>query len=137
LDEGEALERFGAMVEAQGGDARVVEDPWSVLPVARVRAPVAAPEPGGFLAAVDAEALGRAATALGAGRMRKADPIDPSVGLEFDPEIGDGREAGERIGVVHAADEGAARRAADAIRSALTWSERPIEPPPLLHGWVD
>ncbi len=80
LDGGEALERFRLMVEAQGGDPRVVDDPQGVLP----RAPIVLPIPAGTdgtLAAVDAEAIGWASVALGAGRIRKGDPIDRAVGL--------------------------------------------------------
>ena len=49
----------------------------------------------GWLAAVDAEAVGRAAMALGAGRVRKGDPVDPAVGVEFFPKVGDGIRAGD------------------------------------------
>ena len=80
LDGGEALERFRLMVEAQGGDPRVVDDPEGVLPRAPVVLPIQAGTDG-TLAAVDAEAIGSASVALGAGRIRKGDPIDPAVGL--------------------------------------------------------
>ena len=86
------------MVEAQGGDPRVVEDPWSVLPRAPVVPTDRAPARRGWLAEVDAEAIGRAATALGAGRAKKGDPIDPAVGIEFLPKIGDRLEAGGELG---------------------------------------
>ena len=82
IDRGEALEAFRRMVRAQGGDPRVVDDPGSVLPAAPVRRPVVSKE-GGYLRAVDAEALGRASTELGAGRKRKGDPVDPSVCLLY------------------------------------------------------
>src|SRR5439155_17802404 len=80
LDSGQAAEAFARMVEAQGGDPRVVDDPWAVLPRASVKREVSSPD--GYLKEVDAEALGRAAAALGAGRMNKADAIDPAVGIE-------------------------------------------------------
>ena len=87
LDSGEALEAFRRMIEAQGGDPRVVDDPEGVLPAAPVRRPIAA-ERAGTLAAVDAEALGRASGELGAGRKKKGDPIDPAVGIVFLAEGG-------------------------------------------------
>ena len=134
LDSGKALEAFRLMVEAQGGDPRVVDDPWAVLPVAPVRRPIEADRTG-HLAAVDAEALGRASTDLGAGRKRKGDPIDPGVGIVFRPKIGDRLETEEEIGTIHARDETAASECVRRVLSALTVSQGPVEPPPLVHGW--
>src|SRR6266511_456708 len=87
LDSGDAADTFAAMVEAQGGDPRGVDDPWAVLPRASVKREV--PSPDGYLKEVDAESLGRAAAALGAGRMKKGDAIDPAVGIEVFPKVGD------------------------------------------------
>ena len=134
LDSGQALEAFRRMVEAQGGDPKVVDDPWAVLPGAPVRQALLA-EQGGFLAAVDAEALGRASGELGAGRKRKGDPIDPAVGIVFGPKVGDRLEREEEIGTVHARDDEAAAACAAAVLAALTLSEDPVEAPPLVHGW--
>jgi thymidine phosphorylase len=89
------------------------------------------------LLAVDAERIGRAAVALGAGRLRKGDPIDPSVGVIFDPKIGDRLSRGGSIGRVHARDEAAARAAIETVHHALTLSDERVEPPPLVHGWID
>jgi pyrimidine-nucleoside phosphorylase len=134
LDSGDALGSFRRMVQAQGGDPRVVDDPVGVLPRAPVILPIEAPGDG-VLAAVDAEALGRASGDLGAGRKRKGDPIDPAVGIVFHPKVGDRLEAGEPLGEVHARDEGAARACVARVLEALTLSEHPVEPPPLVHGW--
>ena len=103
LDSGEALEAFRRMVEAQGGDPHVVDDPEGVLPASPVRTVIAS-DRSGTLAAVDAEALGRASGDLGAGRRRKGDPIDPAVGVVFHPKIGDPVERGQELGNVHAQD---------------------------------
>jgi pyrimidine-nucleoside phosphorylase len=133
LDGGGAAEAFGRMVEAQGGDRRVVDDPWAVLPRAGVRRPVASPS--GYLAAVDAEGLGRAAAALGAGRARKGDPIDPAAGIEFFPKIADRLDDGQEIAIVHARDEEAATEAAGRVLGALVIRADPVGPPPLVYGW--
>ncbi|GIU96609.1 MAG: thymidine phosphorylase [Actinomycetota bacterium] len=132
LASGAALERFRAMVEAQGGDPGVVDDPVGVLPRAPLVLPVLAPGPG-VLAAVDAEAIGQASVELGAGRRRKGDPVDPAVGLIVGVKIGDRVEAGQPIGEVHARERSAADRAAAALLAALSWSEEPVTPPPLVH----
>jgi thymidine phosphorylase len=133
LDGGEAANRFARMIEAQGGDPRVVDDPWAVLPRAPVRRDVAAP--GGYLAEVDAEALGRAAVSLGAGRVKKGDPIDPSVGIEFRPKVGDRLDDGEPLATVHAADQASADMAAELVLGAVTVVPGPVELPALLYGW--
>lgn len=134
LDSGDALESFRRMVEAQGGDPKVVDDPWAVLPAAPVRQALLADRTG-FLAAVDAEALGRASGDLGAGRKRKGDAIDPAVGIVFRPKVGDRLERGEEIGTVHTRDEAAAAACTALVLAALTLSEDPVETPPLVHGW--
>ncbi len=134
LDEGGALEAFRRMVQAQGGNPRVVDDPWSVLPRAPVVRPILAPADG-YLAAVDAEAIGHASADLGAGRKRKGDPVDPAVGIVFRPKIGDRVEAGREIGAVHARDAEAAAACAERVLAAITWSQGLVEPVGLVHGW--
>jgi pyrimidine-nucleoside phosphorylase len=134
IDEGTALEAFRRMVEAQGGDPKVVDDPAGVLPRAPVVVPISAPGDG-FLAAVDAEALGRASGDLGAGRRRKGDPIDPAVGIVFRPKVGDRLEAGQDLGAVHARTRDDADACLRRIEDALSWSDASVEPPPLVYGW--
>jgi pyrimidine-nucleoside phosphorylase len=131
IDDGTALERFRELVAAQGGDPSVVDDPASVLPAAPVVHHVAS-EAGGILVEVDAEGLGRASGALGAGRARRGDRIDPAVGIVLRPEIGDDIAAGDEVAVVHARTANDAKAAARAIGSALTLGEGPGRRPPLL-----
>ena len=134
LDSGTAAETFARMVEAQGGDPRVVEDPSTVLPQAPVDVPLLA-EREGYLAEVDAQALGRASGDLGAGRRRKGDAIDPAVGIVFRPKLGDRLQAGEQIGAIHARTEDDASACARRVEAAISISEGPVESPPLVHGW--
>jgi len=134
LDSGEALEAFRRMIQAQGGDPRVVDEPEQVLPSPPVRRPIMA-ERAGTLAAVDAEGLGRASGDLGAGRKKKGDPIDPSVGIVFLPKIGDRLVAGQELGRVHARSDGDAEAGIRAVHAAMTIGDEPVEPPPLVYGW--
>jgi pyrimidine-nucleoside phosphorylase len=133
LDEGGAADCFARMVEAQGGDPSVVEAPWDVLPSAPVHQVV--PGPGGHLVATDAEALGRVAVGLGAGRLRKGAPVDPAVGFEFLPSIGDRVEPGAPVAVVHARDPEGAALAGRGILEASTFAETASQSPPLVYGW--
>jgi pyrimidine-nucleoside phosphorylase len=135
LDDGAALDRFRAMVEAQGGDPRVVDDPVTVLPRAPVREEILADRTG-VLGAVRADEIGLASVALGAGRVRKGDPVDPAVGIVVRPKIGDRLEAGEAIGEVHARDRDAAAEAGRRVLGAMDVVEAPVRPPPLVYAWM-
>jgi pyrimidine-nucleoside phosphorylase len=134
IDSGDALESFGKMIEAQGGDASVVDDPDAILPQAPVVQPILA-EGGGYLAALNAEALGRASADLGAGRRRKGDAIDPAVGIVFRPKVGDTIARGQELGTVHARDADDASACLARIAAALTVGDEPVDPPPLVYGW--
>jgi pyrimidine-nucleoside phosphorylase len=134
LESGDGLERFRQFVAAQGGDPRVADD-LSILPRAPHTLEVEAPRDG-WLAAVDAEAIGRVAAALGAGRQHKDDDIDPAVAVELSAKVGDRVEAGQPIGRILARDESAARSAADGLLAALRWSDHPTPSPPLVHEVV-
>jgi pyrimidine-nucleoside phosphorylase len=133
---GEAVETFRRMVEAQGGDPAVVDDPAKVLPVAPVVVPIEASEDG-WLAQLEAEEIGRAAVGLGAGRARKGDEVDPATGIVFGAKIGDRIRRGGPLGEVHARTEEEARIAADRVAAALSVSEEEVEAPPLVYGWRD
>lgn len=136
IADGSALEAFRSLVAAQGGDPRVVDAPGEVLPQAPVRTPLTAGRDG-ILARTDAAALGEAARALGAGRRRAGDQIDPAVGIVLTPKVGDRLAVGQPIGEVHARDEAAARAAVEAVAAALTIGEGSVEPPPIVHRWLE
>lgn len=134
IDSGQALEAFRRMVEAQGGDPRVVDDPEAVLPAAPIRLTIVA-DRSGTLAAVQAEMLGRASGDLGGGRKKKGDAIDPAVGIVFRPKIGDRLEVGQELGEVHARTERDAEACLATIGSAVSLVEGSVEAPPLFYGW--
>jgi len=96
LDDGSALERFRQIVEGQGGDPRVVDDPAAVLPQAAQKLPVTAPA-SGVIAQVAARDVGVAALVLGAGRRQKEDRVDPAVGVELLCRVGDRVEQGQPL----------------------------------------
>jgi pyrimidine-nucleoside phosphorylase len=136
LQDGSALDRFRRMVDAQGGDPRVADEPEAVLPRAPVVLPLVA-DRSGFLARVDAQEIGLAAGALGAGRVRKGDPIDPSVGIVVRPKVGDRLVQGTAIGEVHAREETAATLAATRTLAAMVVGDETVPAPPLIHGWFE
>jgi pyrimidine-nucleoside phosphorylase len=109
---GAALELYERWVRAQGGDPAV-----AALPAAPVVRAVPAPEVG-FVQGIAATAIGEAALRLGAGRVRKEDEIDHSVGIVCLAKRGDRVEAGSSLAEVHARSDEAAGRALQEVTAA-------------------
>jgi pyrimidine-nucleoside phosphorylase len=101
LDDGSALETFRQVVEAQGGDPRVVDAPGEVLPAPDRRIPVAASE-SGTVRAIAARDIGVAAVLVGAGRRRVEDTVDPAAGIEIEAQLGERIERGQPVAWVSA-----------------------------------
>ncbi len=103
LSSGRAWEKFVALVEAQDGNAAVLEKMSEIHP-----APIIRPLPasrGGVVRRMDAEAIGRAALLLGAGRAQAGDAIDFAVGFSRLKKVGEQVEANEPLLFVHARAE--------------------------------
>ncbi|HRI81238.1 MAG TPA: thymidine phosphorylase [Opitutaceae bacterium] len=128
--DGQALEKFRQIIAAQGGDARVADEPEH-LPQARIRVTLTAPADG-HVTDVDAMGVALAALRLGAGRARAEDKIDPAVGVGSLVKIGERVTAGAPLGVIHANDEGAATEAKAMLAKAITVGERPGSTPRLI-----
>ncbi len=126
LASGAALERFAAMIEAQGGDPRVVDRP-ETLPAAPGRDTIVAPR-SGYLARVEATAAGTAAVLLGAGRNRAGDAVDPAVGLELLAVPGEAVTAGQPLLVLHYRDEASRERARAALAAGISVADVPPAP---------
>ncbi len=130
LESGQGLAKFRAMVERQGGDPRVLDDP-SRLPAAPRQTMIAA-DRAGFVAALDAEKLGHAACILGAGRERAEDPVDPGVGLILLARVGDRVQTGDPIVEIHFGDEAKSAAAKSLINQACIISDEPPATEPLI-----
>jgi pyrimidine-nucleoside phosphorylase len=128
---GAAVAKAERWVEAQGGDPRVAADPWSVLERAPFEADVPAPR-AGSISACGALAIGRAAMTLGAGRARKADPVDHAVGIVLARKVGDRVGLGESLARVHGRSPEAVERVVAAVAAAYAIGEEPVERPALL-----
>ena len=129
LDGGAALERFARLIEVQGGDPGVADDPGR-LPTAPIREPF--PSPGSGWLDVHARRVGVASVELGAGRRRVEDAVDPRVGFEFHRRAGDHVAESEPLVTVHAADPASAATAAHRLRDAIRVSPEPPAPQPLI-----
>ncbi len=130
LADGSALAKFAEMVEAQGGNPRIIED-LSPLSRAGFVGRIVAPRPG-FIAEMDTRAIGMAAVGLGAGRLRSEDAIDPSVGFRFFVEVGDWVESGGVLVEVHARNAAEAEAAGNMILKAIEFSDTPVQSPKLI-----
>lgn len=127
LEDGAAAERFGRMVKALGGPADFVERPKHYLPRAAVARPVFVDEPG-FVAGMDAKAVGLTLVALGGGRKRPSDPIDFTVGLTDFIQVGDTIGPEKPICTIHARNDAEWEQAAACVRGAIRVSPGPIPP---------
>ena len=131
LDDGSALELFGRVIEAQGGDPGCLED-VGLLPSTPDVEPLRA-ERSGALHFADVRALGQAVCALGGGRVKLGDPIDPTVGLTFPRSEGEAVAAGDALVEVHHAGGRGLEEALAHLRRAVTVEERePRAPEPLV-----
>jgi pyrimidine-nucleoside phosphorylase len=74
---------------------------------------------------------------LGAGRVKKGDPIDHAVGVIAHRKVGDRVEAGQPLFTVHANDEEKLADAQERLLDAVAWSDTPVEPLPLFYGVVE
>ena len=131
LDSGRAWRKFRDWIAGQGGDTAYVDDP-SLLPQATIIKPLPSPC-SGYVAGLDAMEVGLTAALLGGGRTRKGDPIDHAVGVVLAKKIGDYVKKNEPLLTIHANDE---QKLADARRrllDAYSWSDEPVERPPLVH----
>jgi pyrimidine-nucleoside phosphorylase len=135
LKSGEALSKFRQLVDAQGGDARVCDDPAGILPSAPVRGILAA-DRAGWLAEAHAGRIGDAAVRLGAGRAKKGDVINPSVGFVLRVKVGDRLREGDALCEIHAVDEAAMQAAIQELRTAFRITRTHAKPLPLFYKTI-
>ena len=125
LADGRALERFRAMVAAQGGD------PDAPLPRAAHAEAVTAPQ-AGWMQRLDARAVGVAAWRLGAGRARKEDPVDPAAGILCLVKPGDQVERGQPVLELRGNDDDRIAGARRALEGAVEIGPQPPAARPLI-----
>ncbi len=109
------------MVEAQGGDPRVTDDS-SILPTAPVTIEHRA-DRSGVVAVVEPRRIGHAIVALGGGRVRTSDQVDPAVGFVIPVKPGDRIDAGDLLATVHARDPAGGAIGIRALEEAIVIAE--------------
>ena len=134
---GAALQKFKQMIEMQGGDARVIDEPsigkMMQLPLAKHSTQVTAAK-SGHVVSMQCEQIGTACVILGGGRERKEDAVDPSVGIVLHKKVGDSVQAGDSLATVHYNDPARAEQAQQLIALACVIAETaPATARPLIH----
>ena len=121
LNSGAALERLRMMIDAQGGDSRVLDDE-SLLAIGKFTYDVTAPQDG-YITHMNTEQCGIASVMLGAGRIVKDGPIDYSAGIVMHKKTGDAVRAGESIATLYASHESLLVNAAKTYLEAITFGK--------------
>ena len=132
INSGKALEKFRQMVERQGGDVGVIDEPKK-LPQSRHTLTVSS-EKSGYIASLQCEQIGTACVILGGGRERKEDSVDPAVGIVLHKKVGDRVAAGETLATIHHNAETRAERARQLIEASCTIADAALSAKrPLIH----
>ena len=113
LNNGKALEKLKQLVEKQGGDSSYIDN-TEKFPKASYIFPVIA-QKDGYVVNLDAKKVGEISMELGAGRIKKEDNIDPSVGVVLEKKIGNEVRTGDILGFIHANDENLAKQAQEKL----------------------
>ena len=131
IQSGEALKKFYAMVETQGGDVATVRDVRK-LPQAAQSADVLA-SADGFLTAIACEQVGTACVILGGGRERQEDAVDPAVGLVLHKKVGDRVTKGELLATIRSNSETRGERAKNLMEASYRIGGAAPAKRPLVH----
>jgi len=134
LRSGMALEAFRAMIRAQHGDVRVI-DQLELLPQAQHLIRVTTQQEG-YIQAIDAAYIGICAMRLGAGRIAKGDPIDLAVGIMNEKRVGDYIEPGGTLAYIHANNLGQIEDIKARLQACYHIGSERIAPLPLVHATI-
>ena len=131
VSSGRALKTLGSVIEAQGGDPRVIDDP-ALLPQAAEVEVFRAPRDG-VVAQIEPRRIGRAILELGGGRRTIEEEIDPSVGFVIPAKPGDRVKAGEPLASVFARNRDGIETAFQALRDAIVIGDEGALTPLITH----
>jgi pyrimidine-nucleoside phosphorylase len=131
ISSGRALETFGRVIEAQGGNRAVIDDP-AILPQAGAVEVFRAPR-SGVVGVVEPRRIGRAILELGGGRVTITDRIDPSVGFVITVKPGDVVRAGDPLASVFARDDAQAAAGLSALSEAISIGDEGRLTPLITH----
>jgi pyrimidine-nucleoside phosphorylase len=135
ISNGKALEKFREIVVAQGGDPAVCDDPALAVPAAALREPYVSSRDG-VVHRVEPRAVGKGITAMGGGRNKMADTIDPSVGFQILAKPGDRVTRGQPLAMILARDADCAAIGRAALDAAFVVGDGEVPRRPLISHRV-
>ena len=133
IENGEALKSFKRMIESQGGNPAVVDQP-ELLPQAKMVEDVLS-EQEGYISFMEADEIGTAAMVLGAGRATKESEIDLAVGIVLHKKVGDYVHKGEAIATIYANNEELAE-CRKILYNSIEFKSEPVERPRLISALI-
>lgn len=135
ISDGQAMRTWKRLVEEQGGDSSLMDNPEK-YPKSEYEFAIKA-EQGGYVTAMNAYEIGMASVELGAGRRVKEDTIDPAAGFILNKKIGDAVKKGETIGTGFTNNKQAIEAVTESFRQAVTIGDDKPEPILMLTHKVD
>jgi len=135
LADGSAWEKFRILVQRQGGDVSFIDKPEK-LPQAGVVRTVRSLRPG-YISRIDARVVGETSVVMGAGREKKEDSIDHSVGILVHKKVGEIVELKEPLFTLHAASDADAIMAESRLQNAVSIEDTPCQPLPLFYDRIE
>lgn len=135
IENGTAFEKLCEMVAAQGGNAALLNHPEQLLQTAR-QIPIFARRDG-FVSSIDAEKIGTAAMALGAGREKKDDRIDPAAGIRITAHKGDYLHAGDLLATLYTERSERVDDATRLLLDAVAFSDTAPDAAPLIYEIIN
>ena len=130
LTSGRGLQKFKQFISYQGGNSNIVED-LSLLPKAKYEDKLIA-DSNGFIKKIDCKRIGIASIILGAGREKKEDIIDPSVGIVMEKRLGDNIKIKDKICTIYGNDFSKIEEAKKILKEAIEISEKRVSKPILI-----
>ncbi len=129
------LEKLKEMVKAQGGNPKAIDDP-KLLPQCKEKIEVKSPKEG-YVQKIDALSVGISSQILGAGRQKKEDVIDSSVGVILKKKIGDGVKEGEPLAIFHTdGNKEKIRNAKEKFLASYTIGKEEVKKPRFFYARV-
>ena len=135
IESKKGIEKFKELIEMQGGDDHAIDD-ITLLPQPQMKIEIASYF-SGYVEAIDALEVGMASKLLGAGRYKKEDPIDPSIGVVLKKKVGDQVKKGEPLAVFFSdGDRNKIEPAKKKLLNAYTIGENQVQPPRFFYARV-
>ncbi len=123
IKNGKAYRKFVEMVKIQGGDISVIEDISKFHKSSVIKEVIATKS--GYVQSINAEEIGRMACSLGAGRVKKTDDIDNTVGLIIKTKVGEQIKEGDILAEIHANDLGKAEEIEKQLLQTIVINKNP------------